>query len=88
VAEIAQSVNFGRFSKIWGEPLDKIENCVLACTVCNNAKSDRFAYEEFKRVGVVIKEMWRQRKAKLSRDNIYNIMAFCVPDYRIIVCLV
>lgn len=33
---------------------------VLACAVCNYAKSDKFTYEEFKRVGDVIKEMVRQ----------------------------
>ena len=45
-----------------------IENCVLACAVCNNAKSDKFTYEEFKRVGDVIKEIWQQRKSKLSQS--------------------
>lgn len=39
-----------------------IDNCVLACAVCNNAKSDKFTYEEFKRVGDVIREIWQQRK--------------------------
>ncbi|MBA7579561.1 hypothetical protein ES708_21432 [subsurface metagenome] len=41
-----------------------IENCVLACAVCNNAKSDKFTYEEFKGVGDVIKEIWQQRRDK------------------------
>ena len=45
-----------------------IENCVLACAVCNNAKSDKFTYEEFKRLGDVIKEIWQQRKAKPSQS--------------------
>jgi len=36
-------------------------NCVLACYACNNAKSDVFCYEEFKRVGDVIKEIWQHR---------------------------
>ena len=39
-------------------------NCVLACSVCNCAKSDKFTYEEFKKVGDVIKEIWQQRKKK------------------------
>ena len=39
-----------------------IENCVLACAVCNCAKSDKFTYEEFKRVGKTIREIWQQRK--------------------------
>jgi 5-methylcytosine-specific restriction endonuclease McrA len=46
----------------------EIENCVLACAVCNNAKSDKFAYDEFRRVGDVIKEIWQQRKAKPSQS--------------------
>ena len=41
-----------------------VENCVLACAVCNNAKSDKFTYEEFKRVGDVIKEIWQRRRNK------------------------
>ena len=40
----------------------EIDNCVLACAVCNNAKSDKFTYEEFKAVGEVIGKIWRERK--------------------------
>ena len=40
------------------------ENCVLACAICNNAKSDKFTYEEFKRVGRVIREIWLKRILK------------------------
>jgi 5-methylcytosine-specific restriction endonuclease McrA len=40
----------------------EIDNCVLACAVCNNAKSDKFSYDEFKRVGEVIKGIWQSRK--------------------------
>ena len=43
-----------------------IENCVLACALCNMAKSDKFDYEEFKRVGNVIKEIW-QRKSGVAK---------------------
>ena len=46
----------------------EIENCVLAYAVCNNAKSDKFAYDEFRRVSDVIKEIWQQRKAKASQS--------------------
>ena len=38
------------------------ENCVLACALCNMAKSNMFTYDEFKRVGKVIEEIWQQRK--------------------------
>jgi len=40
----------------------EIDNCVLACALCNNAKSDKFTYEEFKTVGDVIRQIWQQRK--------------------------
>ena len=38
------------------------ENYVLACPICNNAKSDKFTYEEFKKVGEAIKEVLFLRK--------------------------
>ena len=38
------------------------ENCVLSCAICNNDKSDKFTYEEFKKVGEAIKEVWILRK--------------------------
>jgi len=40
-----------------------LENCVLAGSICNNAKSDKFTDEEFKEVGKSIKQIW------LSRDK-------------------
>jgi len=39
-----------------------LENCVLACAICNMAKSDQFKHDEFMRVGAVIKEIWQARK--------------------------
>ncbi len=42
-----------------------VMNCVLACALCNMAKSDKFKDKEFKRVGRVIKEIWQQRKRKV-----------------------
>ncbi|MBA7476771.1 hypothetical protein ES707_12166 [subsurface metagenome] len=42
------------------------ENCVLACPICNSAKSNKFSYEEFKRVGDVIREIWQQKARKLG----------------------
>lgn len=38
------------------------ENCVLACPICNNAKSDKFTYEEFKKIGKAVKEIWFSRE--------------------------
>jgi len=45
------------------------ENCVLACALCNMAKSDKFTEEEFKRVGEVIREIWQERKAKSASQE-------------------
>ena len=39
-----------------------LENCVLACALCNMAKSNMFTYDEFKEVGKVIEEIWQKRK--------------------------
>jgi hypothetical protein len=56
-----------------GKSLKKIDQeytdkkCVLACALCNMAKSNMFTYDEFKKVGKVIEEIWQQRKAKLHR---------------------
>ncbi len=46
---------------------DSLENCVLACSICNNAKSDKFTYEEFKKVGKVIKQIWNERESQLRK---------------------
>ena len=41
-----------------------LENCVLACSICNNAKSDKFTDKEFKEVGKSIKQIWLSRNKK------------------------
>ena len=41
-----------------------LENCVLACSICNNAKSDKFTDKEFKEVGKSIKQIWLSRDKK------------------------
>ncbi len=40
-----------------------VTNCVLACALCNMAKSDKFTKEEFKRVGKVIEQIWQGRRS-------------------------
>lgn len=45
------------------------ENLVLACALCNMAKTDIVRYDEFKTVGNVIKEIWQKRWQKLSIHN-------------------
>lgn len=37
------------------------ENCVWCCYWCNNAKTDEFSYDEFKKIGAVIKTIWNVR---------------------------
>ena len=43
---------------------DNFENIVFACYWCNNAKTDTFTEEEFKKVGEVFKEIWKTRLAQ------------------------
>ena len=37
------------------------DNCVPCCYWCNNAKTDEFSYDEFKKVGSVIESIWHAR---------------------------
>jgi len=39
-----------------------LANCVLACAICNMAKSDKFTYDEFKKVGDIIRAVWGKRQ--------------------------
>jgi len=41
-------------------------NCVWCCYWCNNAKTDEFSYEEFKKIGEVIESIWKDR---ISRET-------------------
>ena len=41
-------------------------NCVPACALCNMAKSNMFHYKEFRLVGNVIREIWQERKLRVS----------------------
>ncbi len=47
----------------------EIDNCVLACAICNNAKSDKFTYAEFKLVGKIIQQIWERRKIGASSQT-------------------
>jgi hypothetical protein len=42
-------------------PYTNIENLVLACYWCNNAKTDTFTEQEFQQLGQVIKKIWENR---------------------------
>lgn len=43
---------------------DNFDNIAFACYWCNNAKTDTFTEEEFKKVGQVFKEIWKTRLGK------------------------
>ena len=45
-----------------------VKNCVLACAICNNAKSNIFTCEEFKEVGKAIEKIWFLKK--VSKVNL------------------
>lgn len=47
--------------KIADSNYDDLDNIVLACYWCNNAKTDTFTYEEFKEVGKTFAEIWKKR---------------------------
>ncbi len=42
-------------------PYSKIDNLVLACYWCNNAKTDTFTEREFLEMGQLIKRIWENR---------------------------
>lgn len=44
-------------------------NCVLSCPLCNCAKTDKFVYREFKKMGNAIKKIWILRKERISLNS-------------------
>ena len=46
---------------------DKFDNLAFSCYWCNNAKTDTFTEEEFKKVGKVFKEIWKNRLENAPR---------------------
>jgi 5-methylcytosine-specific restriction endonuclease McrA len=40
---------------------DKVDNLALSCYWCNNAKTDTFTADEFKKVGNVFRQIWQAR---------------------------
>jgi hypothetical protein len=43
---------------------DNLDNIVLCCYWCNNAKTETFTHSEFIEVGKAIRNIWKQRMAK------------------------
>jgi hypothetical protein len=48
---------------------DNAESCVLACALCNMAKSNMFTHDEFKEVGEVIRKIWQKREKELKTGS-------------------
>ncbi|MBA7650119.1 hypothetical protein ES703_57920 [subsurface metagenome] len=40
-----------------------IDNCVMACALCNCAKSDVITFDEFKEIGKVVRQLWIKRRS-------------------------
>lgn len=53
----------------------ELNNIVLACYWCNNAKTDTFTYEEFKIVGEVFSRIWKERYRK-TLDKVSPLSPF------------
>ena len=48
------------------KPYDDLENLVLCCYWCNNAKTDEFTEDEFRKIGV---EIGKALKRRLTHDS-------------------
>lgn len=75
-AQIVELGNKGKLRKKnlrdWSLEIDRknpnleyfVDNCVMACYWCNNAKADEFTAEEFKEIAKGIKKVWSNRLSK------------------------
>lgn len=46
------------------------KNCILSCSLCNIFRSDKLSCKEFKGLGAIIKEIWKNRKEALKKLRI------------------
>jgi len=53
-----------------------VQNCVLVCYPCNNAKSDVFAEEEFKKIREPITAVWAKKVANLKNRKKRKVLEF------------
>jgi hypothetical protein len=51
--------------KIPDKDYDDFDNLTFACYWCNNAKTDTFTADEFKKVGRVFKQIWKDRLSQV-----------------------
>jgi hypothetical protein len=64
-----QQLNKKKDTRGWTLEIDRIkpnfeyskDNCVWCCYWCNNAKTDEFSFEEFKKIGKIIESIWNDR---------------------------
>lgn len=76
IADINQMANNKQLRKKnyrgWSLEVDRLDsnkeyskdNCVMACYWCNNAKTDEFTEDEFKKIGKEIRKIWETRSGK------------------------
>lgn len=57
-----------------------IENCSLACYVCNNAKSDLINYKDFKNIALGIHNFW---KSKHPTDDLRFPESFYTKEFNV-----
>lgn len=63
-------INWTEYSKGYNYNIDRkdsykgysLDNCVVCCGICNFTKSNRFTYNEFVKIGNVIKDIKIERK--------------------------
>jgi hypothetical protein len=74
---------------IFGAGLDRIvnslgyskDNCIPCCKICNVARNDNFTVDEMRRIGVVIREIQKDRESA-NQEAVRIAMAVPVPqDY-------
>jgi len=57
-------------------------NIIPSCYWCNNAKTDEFSYEEFKKIAKNITVIWNNRKAAIKNDPVVKNLAYSlIPDW-------
>jgi hypothetical protein len=74
----AQLLNKKKDTRGWSLEIDRKkpnyeytkENCVWCCYWCNNAKTDEFSYDEYKKIGKVIESIWDGRLSRKSEPSV------------------
>jgi len=57
-------------------------NIILSCYWCNNAKTDEFSCEEFRKIAKSITVIWNNRKAAIKNDSVVKNPTYTlIPDW-------